>query len=428
MAAHDSSEFRVAVIELNDRRHYLMQYRCPITGRRVSRSTGIERTGRNRERDAALKVAGDWEKQLRDGTYHSPGKITWADFRERYENEVLNSLADGTARKVLSIFRAIDKALAPVKLRDLTAARLSHYQATLRARGLSENTIKNHLAHLAAALKWAKRMGLLAVVPNIERTRRAKGTKIMRGRPITLEEFERMLDKVRHVVLTEPIPGEPTKPDPKREAYEAEVVASWKHYLRGLWFSGLRLAESLELYWDRDDRLCIDLTGKRPMMRIPAELEKGHKDRLLPIAPEFAEFLLATPEASRTGHVFNPLSRRANRPRPREYHVCKVISAIGERAGVKVNTDPRTGAVKFASAHDLRRSFGERWATRVMPQVLQELMRHESIDTTLKFYVGRNAQATADVLWAAHDAISNKSGNTDQNTATEAEHTANANR
>ena len=34
-----------------------------------------------------------------------------------------------------------------------------------------------------------------------------------------------------------------------------------------------------------------------------------------------------------------------------------------------------------------------------MPTVLMELMRHESIDTTLRFYVGRNAQATADVLW-----------------------------
>ena len=40
-----------------------------------------------------------------------------------------------------------------------------------------------------------------------------------------------------------------------------------------------------------------------------------------------------------------------------------------------------------------------------------ELMRHESIDT-LKFYVGRNAEATADVLWAVHQQASNISGNT----------------
>jgi hypothetical protein len=37
-----------------------------------------------------------------------------------------------------------------------------------------------------------------------------------------------------------------------------------------------------------------------------------------------------------------------------------------------------------------------------MPQVLQELMRHESIETTLRYYVGRDADRTADVLWDAH--------------------------
>lgn len=41
--------------------------------------------------------------------------------------------------------------------------------------------------------------------------------------------------------------------------------------------------------------------AERPMLRIPAVLEKGNRDRLLPIAPEFAEFLLTTPEDQRTG-------------------------------------------------------------------------------------------------------------------------------
>jgi len=70
---------------------------------------------------------------------------------------------------------------------------------------------------------------------------------------------------------------------------------------------------------------------------------------------------------------------------------------------VKVHTDPNTGKVKYASTHDLRRSFGERWAGRVMPTVLQGLMRHESIETTLRYYVGRNAQSVAAVLWQGHE-------------------------
>jgi hypothetical protein len=97
------------------------------------------------------------------------------------------------------------------------------------------------------------------------------------------------------------------------------------------------------------------------------------------------------------GLCVQPLAESQRSPRiggPRWWRHSK----IGEAAGAKVNTDPRAGKVKFASSHDLRRSFGERWAPRVMPQVLRELMRDESIDTTLRFFVGRKCQATADML------------------------------
>ena len=36
-----------------------------------------------------------------------------------------------------------------------------------------------------------------------------------------------------------------------------------------------------------------------------------------------------------------------------------------------------------------------------MPAQLMELMRHESIETTLRYYVGTDAQRTAEAAWAA---------------------------
>ena len=41
--------------------------------------------------------------------------------------------------------------------------------------------------------------------------------------------------------------------------------------------------------------------------------------------------------------------------------------------------------------------------------VLRELMRHADISTTMAYYVGENAEATADALWAA---VGNTLGNT----------------
>ena len=96
----------------------------------------------------------------------------------------------------------------------------------------------------------------------------------------------------------------------------------------------------------------------------------------------------------------------------------RIVSEIGKAANVKVNTNPKSGKVKYASAHDLRRAFGERWAPRVMPTTLQLMMRHESIETTLRFYVGRNAQTAAKVIWEAYRGLpGNKTGNTAPSTA-----------
>ena len=44
-------------------------------------------------------------------------------------------------------------------------------------------------------------------------------------------------------------------------------------------------------------------------------------------------------------------------------------------------------------------------AARLMPAQLMELMRHESIETTLRFYVGTDARAKAEAAWAAFEAL-----------------------
>ncbi len=381
-------EIKVQVVKYPDRANLVLRFTDPITGRHKTRSARTE-SMRDAEREA-----GRWQDELRDGKYIDPRKTTWKAFRERYENEVLTGLAKSTERKVFGVFESVETIIGPMRLADLNAECISRLQSKLRENGRAEATIKSHMAHLKAALRWAVSIGLLAKPPAITMPKRAKGGEFMRGRPITLEEFERMLKTTRSIV-------------------GRTAAKSWRRYLRGLWLSGLRIGESLTLTWDGDSGLRVDLQpGEHPMLRIPAEAEKGHRDRLLPMAPEFAEFLQRTPEGQRTGFVFNPQPRRTKRmKRPSVVTVIRLMGEIGERAGVKVKVEG--GKVKFASAHDLRRSFGQRWASRVMPQVLMELMRHESIETTMRYYVGRNAQTTAAVLWEAHE--SNKRGNTRQN-------------
>ena len=113
------------------------------------------------------------------------------------------------------------------------------------------------------------------------------------------------------------------------------------------------------------------------------------------MTPDFAEFLLKAPKDQRTGPVFKLNGVQTGKPMTPK-RIGRVVSAIGKKAGVVVNKPEG----KYASAHDLRRSFGTRWSSKVKPATLQLLMRHKAIETTLKYYVAQDADEVADELWA----------------------------
>lgn len=374
------------------RSNLYMRYTDPITGKQIAKSTGTKKKAE------AVKVAAKWEAELQEGRYKSPSKVTWSEFTERYDQEVLQSLAPKTSAKAWSTFSAIEKHINPRLLANLTSERISHLQKCLRDQGLSEHTIKSHSAHLKAALNWAKGVEMLHQVPKITMPQRAKSAKVMKGRPVTAEEFDRMIDKTTEVV------------GPKRAPH-------WQRFLRGLWWSGLRISEAINLTWDGDG-IRAELVDEFFMLRISADSHKANVDQLLPLAPEFIEMLRSTPVEERTGYVFTIPMKRGNGRRTDT--ISKTIIRIGEAARVKVDSGIRNGEefTKWAGAHDLRRSFGTRWAPRVMPVDLQKLMRHEKIETTLKFYVSNDAKSLTERLYAS---VGNTSGNTKENAASRTE-------
>lgn len=169
-------------------------------------------------------------------------------------------------------------------------------------------------------------------LPQFTMPKRAKGAKAMRGRPITMEEFERMLSAVPKAIEARPT-----------TAYCIDVVSPLRFYLRGLWLSGLRLSESLTLRWDDGpDSIVVDFSGRRPMFRIPAEVDKGNKDRVLPMAPEFAELLMRVPERNRRGRVFKLLTPTGH-ALSAAYDVSEVGTKIGRAANIVVDERHKGG-------------------------------------------------------------------------------------
>jgi integrase len=390
-------EIKVHVNDYGSGRNLVMLYFDPVSGKRVTKSTGTTDPGE------AERAAGEWEKQLRAGLYQSPSKITWKEFRERYETEHLATLSEKTQVSAISALNHLERVLNPDRLSKVTATTLSKFQAELRKPqeiinpakkiikrgkeiikpaekiikpGMRDTTMASHLRHIKAALSWGVSMGLLAKRPDLIMPKKSKGQTMMRGRPITTEEYERMLaacDKTR--------------------PHDAEA---WKRYLTGLWLSGLRLEESLILSWDGHESFTVDYTGRRPAFRIYAEAQKAKRDTMLPMTPDFAQWLLETfPESDRHGRVFKIDGLQSGKPIT-PGRVGRLVSKIGEKAGVVVNKADG----KYGSAHDLRRAFCTRWASKVKPATLQLLARHAEIGTTMKYYVAQDAADVADELWA----------------------------
>jgi integrase len=376
-----SDEIIVKVNSYGPGRPLSLCYFDPISGKKKAKSSG---TTDWRE---AERLAGELEKELRVGRDASPSKITWQEFRKRWESEKGTALAVKTRHAFKSAANHLERVLNPDRLCKLTAAALSIFQSKLRAEGMCEVSIGTHLRHLRAALSWGVDVGLLPAVPKMT-IPRVGGA---RSRAVFGEEFDRLLlaaGKVR-----------------------PHDAAQWERLLRGLWLSGLRIGEAAALSWDDDAPFAVDLTGRRPAFRIEAAAQKARRDERLPMTEDFYRFLMETPQAERVGRVFKlPL-----------LHIGQTVAAIGRRAGVVVAVGEKrkridgklvtTTVKKFASAHDLRRSFGTRWAKRVMPAVLQRLMRHANIGTTMRYYVMMDADTVGDEVWGRDWESGNISGN-----------------
>src|SRR5690606_21167078 len=96
-------EIKVHILKKPGRKILYMRYRDPMTGKDVTRSTG--ETARSR----ADRAAGQWEAELRAGLYKSPLKVTWEEFRERYETEKLASMSDNYSAVMHATFNHFEK-------------------------------------------------------------------------------------------------------------------------------------------------------------------------------------------------------------------------------------------------------------------------------------------------------------------------------
>lgn len=333
---------RVKVIYRQQRDEYVLRWKGPKGWRQ--KSTGLGKGEKNRR--LAHRMAAKLEAEL---AANPPVESTeWDTFVDRFTAERLTKLSKHYEATWRSAVASLEEFCRPAELADISDSCVQEWQDSLLSNGKSESTVRSYVKHVMASLRWAEKVGMQFQEPKVELPR--IGRK-MRGRPITGRELVAMIRAAKRLR-----PAEATM---------------WRDYLAGMWHSGLRLQESLDIGWDTTWPIHFDLNRKYPVFLIYKQ--KSGDEQAAPMSPNFADWLRK--RFRKKGPVFELPLRRAD-------SVGKVVTSFGKAAGVTVT---RKG--KYASAHDIRRAFATRWAQRLMPAELKAVMRHKDISTTLEYYV-----------------------------------------
>jgi integrase len=271
--------------------------------------------------------------------------MTWERFRELFEAEYVAGKRLNTRKNYGAMLDLFEQLCKPAKLRSVTERTLSAFIAGMRQApvrghvGMAPMTIKLRLQLLHSALCWAAEQKLLPVVPKFPFVKVPR----KKPQPIPLESFERLLDKA---------------PD-----------ANLRAYLLAGWLAGLRLSEAAALEWGAATAApYLDLARDRIIL--PAEFAKAVEDQWVPLDAVLRQALEALPRHGKK--VFRFVAKDG-------HPIC--LNGIGERV---IRLAKKAGV--RLSMHTLRKGFGCRYAGKVPAQVLQKLMRHANISTTMGFY------------------------------------------
>ena len=143
-----TDEIKVHVVKVNNRPFWYMRYTDPETGRRVAKSS--EETDRTK----AIKAAGKWEDDLRAGRFQRVSNPTWAEFRSKFEDDVLAAKSQHTFNTATCVFNRVQSIAKPERLRQLDRRphRLLCERATPRKEIRADDSLLPEESALGAAL------------------------------------------------------------------------------------------------------------------------------------------------------------------------------------------------------------------------------------------------------------------------------------
>lgn len=310
-------------LKASDKNGYVLKFYCPIQAKRVRKNCGT------RDRREADRIMRECRKRLRNGEYvNSGGAITdqqastrnqiravlqnstdasamsWQDCYERYRKHYQARSRDKSITDVISRLAISERIMENDRHeRGLSEGgpigdyinldALEHLQERLlegdegKYEMRSPTTVNTTIGAVMAFARYCFRHGWVQSIPPLTKL---SVDEVMKGRPISEEEFADMIKATPSVV------GERATP-------------SWELILHVLWESGFRIGDCLDFSWD-DERhihpVWPQRQGKHPTLIVPSS-QKNRKSQEIPMLPGLQSLLDSVPAERRFGWIIHPV-------------------------------------------------------------------------------------------------------------------------
>lgn len=262
----------------------------------------------------------------------------------------------GTVNDIQNTLRQL---LRPVRVSELTPARIDSMRSILKSSGRSNRTINKKTSAIKTMLKWAVDTGRLSVNP--------------------LANLKKLPEGIAHQVSA------------KRAFSDAELVKVLRLARRkdhnlfllflGLAETGCRYGELRKLTWD-------DVSEDRKTINVPGATTKSGKPRWVPISPLLSSFLIhAFPEGDELLFQTKLPYYKDDSLRYQWHENAKVVGAHLDYILMTATIPKRDKDNRILSPHAFRHTFCTRLVRSGMPiSHIQQITGHASANVLLQIY------------------------------------------
>ncbi|QDT26380.1 site-specific tyrosine recombinase XerC [Gimesia panareensis] len=309
-----------------DKNGYVLKFYCPLHQKRIRKNCGT------RDRREARRIMRECRERLLNGRYiESGGVITeeleiqtraptpsvmqgsaeqvsdmrWQDCFEHYYEHCKTRMRSKSletamgriqiASRIFENYRKKQKLPENANIEEYTTlTALEYLQDRLLAgeEGVYDyralTTVNTMVGSVMAFVRYCHRHGWISQIPPVTKL---SVDEVMKGRPITGDEFEQMLEVTPEVV-------------------GKNSAESWRYVLQIIWESAFRIGDVMNFSWD-DERKIHPVWPQRkdlhPTLIIPSSQKNG-KTQEIPMLPGLQKILDQIPQSERHGWVVNPQS------------------------------------------------------------------------------------------------------------------------